>query len=92
MLPTRRHGGFPNGSAQVADSIEREPEFFPEAVGRDNRALHRGSAIVNGTVGDESNPSGAEPPARLKGCGCKGGVEFNEAVGEITTVLCPGGS
>ncbi|MCB9297384.1 MAG: gliding motility-associated C-terminal domain-containing protein [Lewinellaceae bacterium] len=90
---------FPNGSAQGCDSIVNVSlSFFPEAVGQLSPVLCTGgSVIVNGTVYNESNPSGVEllPGAGTNGCDSlvEVALSFNDAVSfDLAETLCPGGS
>ncbi|MCB0559694.1 MAG: proprotein convertase P-domain-containing protein [Phaeodactylibacter sp.] len=90
---------FPNGSAQGCDSIVNvNLSFYPEAVGEITTVLCPGGSLaVNGTVYDEANPAGTEviPNGSAQGCDSIVNVSLSfypEAVGEITTVFCPGGS
>ncbi|MCB9347980.1 MAG: gliding motility-associated C-terminal domain-containing protein [Lewinellaceae bacterium] len=72
--------------------------FYPEAVGEITTVLCPGGSLaVNGTVYDEANPAGTEVFLNGSAQGCDSIVNvslsfYPEAVGQLTPVLCPGGS
>lgn len=90
---------FPGGSFSGCDSIVNvNLSFYPAAVFNLTPTLCSGSSLtVNGTVYNESNPSGTEtlPNASFNGCDSIVNVNltFNAIVTQnLAPTLCPGGS
>ncbi len=89
---------IPNGSYLGCDSIVNvNLSFWPAATFNLNQTFCTGGSVtVNGTVYDETNPSGTEilPNASVNGCDSTVFVNltFGTVVVDLTPVLCPGES